>query len=175
MAEKPKDLKSIMERNKKALMLRPNIGQGTATTTVRIRDGLTADIEDGQWKLVGDEGPGDGGNGLGPDPGVFTRAGLGSCLAMGYVMWAAVFDVPLDSVEVTVEADYDATGMYGIDDSVAPGWSAVRYATKISSPAPEERVRELIDYADRHSSVLDIIRRAIPVSGETKISATAKA
>ncbi len=175
MAEKPKDLKSIMERNKKALMLRPNIGQGTATTTVRIRDGLTADIEDGQWKLVGDEGPGDGGNGLGPDPGVFTRAGLGSCLAMGYVMWAAVFDVPLDSVEVTVEADYDATGMYGIDDGVAPGWSAVRYATKISSPAPEERVRELIDYADRHSSVLDIIRRAIPVSGETKISATAKA
>jgi len=175
MAEKPKDLKSIMERNKKALMLRPNIGQGTATTTVRIRDGLTADIEDGQWKLVGDEGPGDGGNGFGPDPGVFTRAGLGSCLAMGYVMWAAVFDVPLDSVEVTVEADYDATGMYGIDDSVAPGWSAVRYAAKISSPAPEERVRELIDYADHHSSVLDIIRRAIPVSGETKISATAKA
>ncbi len=175
MAEKPKDLKSIMERNKKALELRPNIGRGTATTTVRIRDGLTADIEDGQWKLVADEGPGDGGNGLGPDPGVFTRAGLGSCLAMGYVMWAAVFDVPINSVEVTVEADYDATGMYGIDDNVAPGWCAVRYTTKISSPAPEEKVRELIDYADRHSSVLDIIRRAIPVSGETKISAAAKA
>jgi len=175
MAEKPKDLKSIMERNKKALKLRPNIGQGTATTTVRIRDGLTADIEDGQWKLVADEGTSDGGNGLGPDPGVFTRAGLGSCLAIGYVMWAAVFDVPLDSVEVTVEADYDARGAYGVEDSLAPGWAAVRYTAEISSPAPEEKVRELIEYADSHSSVLDIIRRAIPVSGETKITAAAKA
>lgn len=171
MAEKPKDLKSIIERNKKVLKLRPSMGQGTATTTVRVRDGLTTDIEDGQWKLVADEGPGDGGNGLGPDPGVFTRAGLGSCLAIGYMMWAAYFDVPLDSVEVRVETDYDATGMYGIDDSASPGWKAVRYTAKVSSPAPEEKVRELIDYADRHSSVLDILRRALPVSGETKISA----
>lgn len=175
MAEKTVDLKSLIDRNKKVLALRPSIGQGTATTTVRIRDGLTADIEDGQWKLVGDESPGDGGNGLGPDPGVFTRAGLGSCLAIGYVMWAAAFRVPLDSVEVTVEADYDARGMYGVDDSLPPGWGAVRYTTKISSPAAEERVRELIDYADRHSSVLDIIRRAIPVSGEVKITSAVEA
>jgi len=175
MAEKANDIKSVIERHQKALKLRPSIGQGTATTTVRIRSGLPADIEDGQWKLVADESPGDGGNGLGPDPGVFTRAALGSCLAVGYVMWAAAVDVPLDSVEVSVEADYDATGMYGIDENVAPGWVAVRYTTKIASPAPEQRVRELIDYADTHSSVLDIIRRAIPVSGEVKISAVAKA
>jgi len=175
MVTKIKDLKSVMERNIKGVRLRPSIGQGTATTTVRIRSGLTADIEDGPWKMVGDEGVDLGGAGLGPDPGVFTRAGLGSCLAIGYVMWASVLDVPLDSVEVTVEADYDARGGFGVDDGVPPGWAAVRYMTKISSPASEERVRELIEYADRHSSVLDIIRRAIPVSGEVTITTPAKA
>jgi len=175
MVSKTKDLKAVMERNIKAIKLRPRIGQGTATTTVRIRGGLTADIEDGPWKMVGDEGADLGGARHGPDPGVFTRAGLGSCLAIGYVMWASVMDVPLDSVEVTVEADYDARGAFGVDDSVPPGWAAVRYTTKVTSSASEERVRELIDYADRHSSVLDIIRRAIPVSGETKISAPTKA
>lgn len=169
-----RDLKSTMERNIKAIKLRPSVGQGTATTTVRIRSGMTADIEDGPWKMVGDEGADLGGAGLGPDPGVFTRAGLGSCLAIGYVMWASVMDVPLDSVEVTVEADYDARGGFGIDDSISPGWAAVRYTAKISSLASESKVRKLIDYADRHSSVLDIIRRAIPVSGAVKVTAPTK-
>ena len=72
-----KNLKIAIERNIKALSLRPSIGRGTATTVCRIRDGTTCDIEDGQWKLVADEMPGDGGNGLGPDPGVFGRAALG--------------------------------------------------------------------------------------------------
>ena len=174
MAE-AKDFKTIYERHSRALKLKPSIGQGTATTTVRVRSGMTCDIEDGSWKLVADEMPGDGGAGLGPDPGVLTRAGLGSCLAIGYVMWASVLDIPLDAVEVIVEADYDAVGMYGIDDSVPPGWPAVRYTASISSPAPEEKVRELVEYADRHSSVLDIIRRAVPVSGEYRIAAGKRA
>ncbi|HEU4758732.1 MAG TPA: OsmC family protein [Dehalococcoidia bacterium] len=165
-----RDLKSAIERNQKALASRPSIGRGTATTTVRVRSGVTCDIEDGSWKLVADEMPGDGGAGLGPDPGVFTRAGLGSCLAIGYMMWAAVKGIPLDSVEVVVEADYDAVGMFGVDDSVSPGWGAVRYTAKISSPAPAEQVRELVAYADRYSPVLDIIRRAIPVTGALQIA-----
>jgi uncharacterized OsmC-like protein len=166
-----KDLKSIQERTVKALELRPSIGQGTATTTVRVRGGVTCDIEDGRWKLVADEMPGDGGAGLGPDPGVLVRAGLGSCLAMGYALWAARLDIPLESVEVTVEADYDARGMYGVDDSVPAGWGAVRYTTTISSPALPERVRELVETADRHSPILDDLRRAVPVSGDLRIAA----
>jgi len=170
-----KDIKTIQERNIKALKLRPSAGQGTATTIVRVRSGVTCDIEDGGWKLVADEMPGDGGAGLGPDPGVLVRAGLGSCLAMGYVMWAALKDVPLDSVEVTVEADYDARGMFGVDDSVPPGWPAVRYTVVIGSPAPEEKVRELAEYADRVSPILDDLRRAVPVSGELRIAAGKRA
>ncbi len=169
-----KDLKRAIERNIKALKLRPSIGRGTATTVVRIREGTTCDVEDGPWKLVADEMPGDGGNGLGPDPGVLGRAALGTCIAMGYVMWAAVREIPLDSVEVIVEADYDGNALFGLDDSTPPGWSAMRYKALISSPAPEETIRELVDYADRHSSLLGSFERAVPVTRELHITAPAR-
>ena len=89
---------------------------------------------------------------------------------MGYVQWAARLDIPLDSVEVVVEADYDARGMYGVDDSVSPGWGAIRYTTIIISPAPPERVRQLVEMADRYSPILDDLRRALPVSGELHLA-----
>ena len=170
----PDDLKTIIERNQKALRLRPSIGMGTATTKVRIRSGVTCDVEDGEWKLVADESPGDGGNGEGPDPGVFGRAALGTCLAMAYVQWAAVMEVPMDSVEVVVEADYNAAAMFAVDDSAPPGWGAIRYMVEISSPAEEERVRELVEHADRYSPLLDDFARPVPVTRELRISSAAK-
>jgi uncharacterized OsmC-like protein len=166
------DFRQILEHNIDSIRANPAAGQGTATTTVRIRNGVTCDIEDGQWKLVGDEMPGDGGGGLGPDPGVFGRAALGTCLAMGYVQWAAHFGVPLDSVDVTVEADYDARGMLGVDESVSPAWSAVRYIVDIASPAGEEKVRAVIDHADRHSPLLADFREPLAVTRELRIART---
>jgi OsmC-like protein len=108
-------LKVIQDRTTNALSLRPSIGIGTATTTARVRSGLTCDIEDGPWTFVADEMPGEGGAGVGPDSGVYGRAALASCLAIGYVMWAARLEVSLETVEVIVEADYDARGRYAVD------------------------------------------------------------
>jgi len=167
------DLKTTMERNIKALALRPAIGRGTATTKVRIRSGLTCDIDDGAWKLIADEPPSNGGAGLGPDPGVLVRAGLGSCLAIGYAQWAAVLGLTLEDVEVTVETDYDARGMYGIDAAMAPGWGAVRYRIAIASSAPEAQVRELAELADRRSPILDDLRRSVPIARELHIGPAA--
>ena len=164
-------LKTAIERNIKAIELRPSIGRGTAVTKVRIRDGCTADIEDGGWKLISDESVKDGGNGEGPDPGVYGRAALGACVAMGYAMWAAKMGVPMDKIEVEVEADYDASGMFGLDDSIAPGWHAMRYKVMIESSAPEDEIQRLLDYADAHSSLLDCFARALPIQRDVQIAA----
>jgi uncharacterized OsmC-like protein len=145
--------------------------QPAATTSVRVADGVTCAIEDGPWRLVCDETVGDGGQGLGPDPGVYVRAGLGACLAQGYVMWASYLGVPIDSVNVTVEADYDARGMLGVDPAIAPGWGAVRYRVEIASSAPEQKVREVVEHADRLSSVRNIIAGAVPVAAEVVVIA----
>ena len=164
------DLKAMVEGAIEALKSDPNLGIGTAVTRVRVRSGVTCDIEDGSWKFVADEMPGDGGAGLGPDPGVFGRAALGSCLAIGYVFWAAYLQVPLDSVEVIVEADYDAHGQFGLTPGLPPGWTGLRYRTEISSPAPADKVRQLVEQADRYSSILDDFRRPHDVTSQLVIN-----
>lgn len=167
-------LKGAMDRNIKAIGLRPSIGQGTAVTKVRIRGACTAEIEDGGWKLVADESVNDGGNGEGPDPGVFGRAALGACLAMGYAMWSAQMGVPFGDIEVDVAADYDARGMFGVDDNVPPGWGALRCAVRIESSAPESDVQRVIDYADAHSPLLFDFSQPLSVTRELHITTTAR-
>lgn len=163
------ELRAMQERAIKDLQAQADLGRGTATTVAKITDGLTCSLQDGPWQFVADEMPGDGGAGLGPDPGVYGRAALASCLAMGYVFWAARLEVAITSVEVSVEADYDARGMLGIDDSVSPGWSAVRYQVSVESPAPKEKVIEVIETADRYSPLLADFRQPLAVSREATI------
>jgi len=164
-------IKTAIERNIKAIELRPSVGQGTAVTKVSVRDGVTCDIEDGGWKMIADDGKNDGGNGEGPDPGVYGRAALGSCLAIGYAQWAALLGMPFTRLEVEVHADYDARGMFGVDDSISPGWGAVRYIVTIESPASEAEVQRLLDHADKHSPLLDDFRRALPIDRQLHITA----
>ncbi|NIV03707.1 MAG: OsmC family peroxiredoxin, partial [Calditrichae bacterium] len=55
-----------------------------------------------------------GGNNQGPNPGIFGRAALGSCLAIGYMRWAAKLGVPISKIDIEVQTDYDARGEYGV-------------------------------------------------------------
>ncbi|MDP9237861.1 MAG: OsmC family protein [Chloroflexota bacterium] len=163
-------IKRAAERNIKAMSLRSSVGQGTATTTVRVRSGATAcDIEDGPWKLVADLDRGMGGGAEGPDPGVFARSGLGACLAVGYLLWAARLGVQLDNVQVVIETDYDARGMYAVNEDVSPGWGGVRCTVTIASPDAPERVREVVERADRYSPIFDDFTRALDIKRELRI------
>jgi len=45
-------IRTALERNVKAVSLRPSVGQGTAVTRVQWTGGLTCEVEDGPWKLV---------------------------------------------------------------------------------------------------------------------------
>ncbi len=166
-------IRSAFRRNRRALELRPSVGQGTARTRVTLREGLTCDIEDGKWKLVADMSEKHGGGGAGPDPGVLGRAALGSCLVIGYRQWAEHLEIPVSGIEVEVQGDYDSRGSHGVGD-VSPGYGEVRYIVTIESDAPEDDVIRLIDTADRHSPWLDDFARPLNVRREVRISTTAR-
>lgn len=161
-------IRRAFERNAKAVELRPSAGRGTAVTTVRLRDGLECQIEDGKWSLTADMSESHGGGGAGPDPGVFGRAGLGSCLAAGYAMWAARRAVPMEWLTVRIEADYDARGELGVDDDISPAYSEVRVIVTVASDAPEAEVREVISEAEAHSPWLAVFREPVSVSSEVR-------
>lgn len=167
----PKKIKEAFQRNKKAIELRPSVGQGTATTTIRVRNGTTCEIESGSKKLVCDIGTSEGGNDAGPGPGIYERAALGSCLALGYAQQAALMDIPLESIEVEIESDFDARGQFGLSDD-PPGFKALRYEVKIESPAPEEEIHHMVEMADARSPVLDDFKRPIPVERKINIKSS---
>jgi uncharacterized OsmC-like protein len=159
-------IRSAAERNARAVALRPSVGQGTAKTLVRLKPGLACEVVEGSWTFTVGMSAKSGGTDAGPNPGVLGRAALGSCLAIGYAMWAARLGVAIDALDVQVEADYDSRGELGVDDAVPPGYTQVRYIVSISSPASAEEVRALVDTADKYSPYLDVFTRAHDVRRE---------
>jgi uncharacterized OsmC-like protein len=145
------------------------VGRGTAVTRVQLKDNLACDIRDGDWSLVAGMTEKYGGTNGGPNPGVLGRAALGSCLAIGYGIWAARLGVPLTS------ADYDVSGELAVNDAVRPGYGAMRYIVRVVSAAPEEDVRRVIDTADRYSSWRDVIANEMPLERELTIAQPAAA
>ena len=164
----PKTIKEVFRRNIEALEKRPSIGQSTGSTTVRLRNGTTCEILNGSKNLVCDVGKEQGGNDKGPGPGVLERGALGSCLAMGYSMWAAYLNIPVDQIEVRIESDFDARAMFGLGNK-PPGFAEMRYDVLIDSPADEGTVQELIEKADAHSPVLDDFKRPVDVKRKVRI------
>ena len=161
-------LKKSFERVKKLLTIKPEKGQYTTTTKVRVRDGTTCDIEHKQWTFTADVGEMEGGNDAGPGPSVLQRGALGSCLAIGYAKWAAWLDVPISEIEVDVAADVDARGAYGID-GIEPGYRCLRYKVTVDSPASEEEIMNIIEQADSHSPLLADFLNPVKVKREVKL------
>lgn len=151
-------IRAACERTTSALTARPALGQQTFVTRVLVRDGLTCDIEEGPWHLTADLPRQLGGQAAGPTPGTFGRAALGSCLAMCYVMWAAMLGVPLTNVAVEVHADADTRGLLGFEE-VPAGYTDVRYVVSLTSPAPTEDIIRILDTAEGHSPYMDVFRR----------------
>ena len=165
----PEQIRITLERKAQEIALRPSAGQGTATTRVTLKPGLECDIEEGTWKLTAGIGEQMGGNNAGPNPGILGRGALGSCLAIGYGMWASRLGVPIDALEVEVQADYDSRGELGIADDVPPGYVQVRCRVIVTSPAPEPDVQRVLDIADKHSPYLDVYARAQDVRREMTV------
>ena len=151
----------IVERNIHLLALKPHRGHLTCATKARLVDGLRCEIEEGPWKFAADLPAKVGGDDTAPTPGVLGRGALASCLTIGIAVWAARLGVPIEALEVEVQADFDARGELGVGNGVAPGYSEVRYVVAIESPAPRDQLDELLRMAERHSPYLDVFGRAM--------------
>jgi uncharacterized OsmC-like protein len=156
---KDEKIRSGFRRVAAAFTQRPAFGHGTGISKASIRDGLTCEVREGNWAFILDMPEQAGGNGTGPTPGVYGRAALGSCLAIGYMMRAAMMNISIASLEVEIQADYDDGALFGTAPGIPPGYLDVRYIVSIDSDAPEEKIMEMLDEADRHSPYLDVFSR----------------
>lgn len=155
----PEKIQTAFNRTVKALSLKPSLGLGTGVSKAKITNGLTCEISEGDWKFFADMPEQVGGNIVGPTPGVYGRAALGSCLAIGYMMHAAKMNVPVNELEVEIQADYNDGALFGTVNNVPPGYLEVRYTITIKSSADENEILHMLDEADAHSPYLDVFSR----------------
>lgn len=165
-------VREALERNARAVALRPSVGQGTASTRVTLQPGLACEVVEGPWRFTVGMTEKYGGTNAGPNPGIYGRAAVGSCLAIGYAMWAARLGVPIDALNVEIQADYDTRGELAVDDDVRPGYTAMRYIVTVESRASEEEILRVLDTADRYSSWRDDMLNPVPLEREVRLTVT---
>jgi uncharacterized OsmC-like protein len=122
------------------------------------------DIQTGVHTFKVDEPRALGGENAAPNPVQYALASLGSCQAITYRLWAAQLGVCFDKLTVRVEGDLDIRGFYGFDDTVRPGFTAVRVEVTVAGPESAERYAELAAAVDEHCPVLDLFKNPVPVT-----------
>jgi uncharacterized OsmC-like protein len=133
---------------------RPYFARGSGHARVRLVAGLACDVELESRTIRVDQSPSEGGGATGPDPGQLMRASLGASLAMGCRIWGARLGVALDAVEIELTCAYDARGPLGVSDDVAVGWSQIRFDVTLTSAAPADELRRVVEVAARRSPML---------------------
>ncbi len=102
--------------------------------------------------------------GRGGEPGAVRLASLGSCQAITYRFWAEQLGIAVDSVTVRAEGDLDLRGFFGVDETVRPGFTAIRLDVTVTGPESPDRYAELAAAVDEHCPVLDLFRNPVPVT-----------
>lgn len=122
------------------------------------------DIHTGAHTFKVDEPPALGGADVAANPVQYALASLGSCQAITYRFWAAQLGISFDRLTVRVEGDLDIRGFFGFDDTVRPGFSAIRVEVSVTGPESAERYAELAAAVDEHCPVLDLFKNPVPVT-----------
>ena len=135
-----------------------------------VEDGLRCRVDGAGGKAIyTDLAAGVGGGSTAPSPGWLTRAGHASCEATLISMRAAELGIRLQRVEVLVDSESDARGIFAIDDEVPAGPLSSRVRVRITAQGVDTQVlSELVEWADRHSPISDMVRRAIPLTVEVE-------
>jgi uncharacterized OsmC-like protein len=112
----------------------------------------------GDYTVITDSAPGLAGFSLGPTAPEMLLGALASCLAHTYAIQAALLDVPLDSLEVSVSAALDFRGVVGMPVSDAPMLQDICYHAEIGTSAPPDLIEQLHSAVALYCPVLNTLR-----------------
>jgi uncharacterized OsmC-like protein len=131
-------------------------GQGEGSIATRITTGRHEFLIDEPAALAGDDAA--------ASPVEFALGALISCQVVVYRLYAYALGIRVDDIEVDAEGDLDARRLFGLDEDVRAGFSAVRLAITVTGPESPERYEELRAAVDAHCPVLDLFANPTPVT-----------
>jgi uncharacterized OsmC-like protein len=82
---------------------------------------------------------------------------------------AARNEIRLDALEFAIRGYFDRRGgrLPGMPNR---GFDEIRYEIRIDSPEPPQRVKELVEEAERHCYVLSTLKRAARISARALLN-----
>ncbi|WP_166870926.1 OsmC family protein [Salinibacterium sp. ZJ450] len=131
-------------------------GQGEGAVASRISAGTHEFFVDEPAGLAGDD--------IAASPVEIALGALISCQIVVYRLYAQNLGIEIDSITAQAEGDLDVHGLFGLNDSVRPGFSDVRLTINVTGPESDDRYEELHRVVDAHCPVLDLFANATPVS-----------
>jgi uncharacterized OsmC-like protein len=139
-----------------------------STATATVVDGLVVRVTGPKGEtVVTDMVPSVGGTATAPSPGWLLRAAEASCVATLITMRAAMLDITLDALEVTVDSVSDDRGLLGIGDNVPAGPLTGRVSIRLTaSGVAPATLEEVARWGVKHCPVCDAVERAVPVAVE---------
>ena len=106
------------------------------------------------------------GTDTGAKPAEYLLHALAACLTTSIVCVAAARKVELTSVESTLTGDMDVRGALGVDDEPRNGLEHIGVSFRVTGNAPEEKLREVVERAQKRSAVYDMVTNGVPVAVE---------
>ncbi len=140
------EIRAAQERVIAVFRKRPTEAFSTVSATARIEEGLTCTFRQGGQEAVMDMSKVIGGDGRGPTPGFFIRAGLAGCIAIGIKLTATREAIAVDVIDVDVEMDFDDGAMFGVGSNTAAPL-ATRFIITLATSAPWAEVTAMVDRA----------------------------
>lgn len=168
-------MKLAIERDIKAITLRPSVARGQERMTVTAGSDALCTVTEGDRSLKVSLGREHGGDGMTPGPGYLARAALGSCLTQAYLTWAAYFDVPINQISVEILTEYDVTAALGLESEVTCGYTRIHMLVEVDSPASRDEIEKVIETAERCDFMLANFTEEHPVERDLRVGSSAVA
>ena len=86
-----------------------------------------------------------------------------ACQIVVYRLYAQNLGIVIDTIKAEVEGDLDVRGLFGIDETIRPGFSEIRLTTRVTGPESAERYAQLQEVVDANCPVLDLFANPTPV------------
>ena len=99
----------------------------------------------------------------GANAGEYALTALSGCLTTALIYHAAAQGIKIEEVESTLSGDVDLHGFLGLDENIRNGYEKINVTFRIKSDASEEKLRELVELAQKRSPVLDMFSHPTPV------------
>jgi putative redox protein len=155
--------KTEIEHMIKRLKSEPQYGLNpNRVRVVRLVQRFRCEAQAGPFVFVSDEPDERGGRGEGPAPLEYFLAGFAFCQLSIGAAHAALMNLQLDSVEISVRGFVNERGCYGFP-GVSAAMQDIKYEIRIQSPESPERIREWLKAVEDGCPAYNTLRHPPPL------------